>query len=195
MMLKKIAVALLTALGVCLLLIAPVMVVVLALARPPLAAAAAAYEANAICSSAARGGLPPPARPIPDPLRNGAPCAVGGAIVAEKDTLSGGTIGATHFALGLRLDSGIESVVTLDDRSAADLWNAIQPGDRVLVQIMRSQITLVGDGVRTVRTQTNPLAAAGSNALGLWIAGILCVLECIAVGIIVAVRRGANATE
>jgi hypothetical protein len=195
-MLKKIAVGVLTVLGAGILLIAPVALAVLAMARPPLAAAAALYETDATCSSAARAGLPQPTKPIPDSLRNGEPCAVSGAIVAEKDSLSGGSIGATHFVLGLRSDAGIGSVVTLDGNNAADLWNAIQPGDRVLVQTMRGQVTLVGDGTRTVRTQANPTAAAASNALGLWIALILCVLEGIAVGIIVALRRrSANPTE
>jgi hypothetical protein len=194
-MFKKVAIVAMSVVAVCILLIAPLAFVDLALARPPVAAAAGAYEGNATCSGAARAGLPPPTRPIPDSMRNGAPCAVSGAIVLEKDTFSGGSIGATHYALGLRSDSGNASVVTLEGDNAVDLWNAIQSGDRVVIQTLRSQITLVGDGTRTVRTESNPTALARSSALGLWIAGCMCVLEILAVGIFVALRRrSANPT-
>jgi hypothetical protein len=188
-LLKKIAIVVLVVAVGCVLLIAPVAFFSFALARPPLAAAAGAYESDGACSGPERSGLPPPTRPIPDAMRNGEPCAVTGAIVAEKDTVSGGSIGATHYALGLRSDSGIGSVVTLDGDNAADLWNAVQSGDRVVIQTMHGQVTLVGNGIRTVRTESNPTAVARSNALGLWIAGSMCVLELLAVGLFVALRR------
>jgi hypothetical protein len=188
-MLKKAGIIALIVVASCVFLIAPVSLIVLALAHPQLAAASGAYESNPTCSGPARAGLPSPTRPIPDSMRNGVPCAVAGAIVGEKDTVSGGSIGATHYALGLRSDSGAASVITLEGGNAADLWNAIQPGDRVLIQTMRGQTTLVGDGTRTVLTDENPAAIARSNALGMEIAGSMCVLELIAVGIFVALRR------
>ena len=185
----KVGLVALTVVAGCVLLIAPVALIVLARAHPQLSSAAGAYEANSMCSGPARTGLPPPTRPIPDSMRSGVPCAVAGAIVAEKDTVSGGSIGATHYALGIRSDSGVASVVTLEGGNAADLWNAIQPGDRVLIQTMRGEITLVGDGSRTVLSDANPAAVARSNTLGMEIAGSMCVLELIAGGIFVALRR------
>lgn len=193
---KRAAVVALTVVAACVLLIAPVVFVVLALGRPPLAAAAVAYEGSAACSATVRTGLPSPTHPIPDSLRNGSPCAVTGAIVAEKDTVSGGATGPTHFALGLRTDAGIAAVVTLEGDNAQDLWNAVQAGDRVLIQTLHGRVTLVGNGIRTVPTDSNPETSAQSNALGLWIAGTLCGLELIASGIFVALRRsGAIAPE
>src|ERR1700681_249723 len=154
-MFKKIGIVALAIVASAIALIAPVAFVGLAVARPPLAAAAATYDANATCSGRARTGFPPPTQPIPDSARNGVPCAISGAIVVEKDTLSRGSTGATHYALGLRSESGAESLVTLEGDNAANLWNAIQAGDRVLIQTMRGQVTLVGDGTRTVRTDQN----------------------------------------
>ena len=195
-MLKKAAAAVLAVVAACVLLLAPVVFVVLALGRAPLAAAAAAYDGTAACSAVARAGLPSPTHPIPDALRNGTPCAVMGAIVAEKDTLSGGPTGPTHFALGLRSDSGNESVVTLEGGKAQEFWNAIQGGDRVLIQTQSGLVMLVGDGTRTVPTGSNPDVHARSNALGLRLSGSMCALEFIAIGIFVALRRrGATAPD
>jgi hypothetical protein len=188
-MLKKLAIVVLAVIAAGLLLIAPVALCSFALTRPPLAASAGAYEGNENCAGPARAGLPQPTHPIPDAMRDSQPCAVTGAIVAEKDTLSGGTIGATHYVLGLRSDSGNDFVVTLDGDNAANLWNAIQSGDRVLIQTMRGQVILVGDGTHTVPTDSNPTTAAQSNAVGLEIAGIMCVLEIFAGSIFVVSRR------
>jgi hypothetical protein len=195
-MMKKAAVVALAVVAACVLLVAPVVFVGLALGRAPLAAEAAAYEGNATCSASASAGLPSPTHPIPDALVSGTPCAVTGAIVAEKDTLSSGSIGTTHYALGLRSDSGDESVVTLEGAKAQELWNSVHGGDRVLIQTLHGQVTLVGDGTRTVPTDSSPAFLARSNALGLWIAGSMCVLEIIALGIFAALRRrGATAPE
>jgi hypothetical protein len=188
-MIKKAAIVVLLVVAAVVLLIAPVALCSFALARPPLAASAAAYERNAACAGPAQAGLPQPTHPIPDSMRDSQPCAVTGAIVAEKDTLSGGTLGATHYVLGLRSDLGDDFVVTLDGDNAANLWNAIQSGDRVLIQTMLGHVTLVGDGTRTVRTDSNPATAAQTNAVGLEIAGTMCVLEIFAGGIFVALRR------
>ncbi len=188
-MIRKAVVVVLAVLAACVLLLAPVVFVALALARAPLAAAAAAYEGNATCVATARAAVQSPANPIPDALRNGTPCAISGAIVAEKDTLSSGSIGTTHYALGLRSDSGNDSVVTLDGGKAQELWDGIQGGDRVLIQTLRGQVTLVGDGYRTVPTDSNPSVQSQGNALGLMIAGGMCMLELVAFGIFIALRR------
>src|SRR5476651_2012612 len=116
------------------LLIAPVMFFDFASARPELAAAAAAYSSNASCTEPAARGLPRPAQPIPDSMRNGKPCAVAGAMVTEKDTLSQGVGGLTRYVIGLRTDAGGEYLPTLGGADAAALWNSVQAGDRVLVQ-------------------------------------------------------------
>jgi hypothetical protein len=173
-------------------LIAPVMVVKLALARPPLAAAAHAYDADAACTSQAERGLPSPARPIPDALRRGAPCSLDGAMVTDKDTISTGPAGVTRYAFGLRSDSGAESVATLAGGRAAELWNATQAGDRVVVQTVAGRVALVGDGSRTVPTDANPESAAGDNKFALWITGVLCALEMLALAIFITVRRRAR---
>jgi hypothetical protein len=193
---KKAAVVALAVVAVCVLLLAPVVFVVLVLDHAPLAAAAAEYEGDATCAATARAAVQSPTHPIPDALRNGTPCAITGAIVAEKDTLSGGATGAAHYALGLRSDSGNDSVVTLDGGKAQEFWNEVQGGDRVLIQTLRGQVTLVGDGYRTVPTGSTPAVQSQSNALGLWLAGSMCALEFIALGIFVALRRrGATAPE
>jgi hypothetical protein len=188
---RKITLAAFAVAATAIMLIAPIMFVDLALARPPLAAAAGVYETNASCSGPAMRGLPPPTRPIPDSMRNGAPCAVSGAMVTEKDTLSEGTAGNTHYVLGLRSDTGDEFVVRLEGENASNLWTSTQGGDRVLIQTVNGGVALVGDGTRTVRTEANPAAAAGQNELALWITGAMCVLELLAVAILVAFRRRA----
>jgi hypothetical protein len=173
-------------------LIAPVMLVSLALAHPSLTRAAASYTADKICSSPAVHGLPPPTRPIPVAMRNATPCAIRGAMVTEKDTISQGLASVTRYALGLRSDAGAESVATLDDGDAQSLWSSTQPGDRVVLQTLNGRVDLVGDGTRTVRTDSNPLAVAQANALGMWIAGGICALELVAVGLFISWRRTAS---
>ena len=180
---------LLTAAVAAVMLIAPVMAVRLALARPPLAAAARDYDADAACAGAAARGLPSPARPIPDALHRGAPCALDGAMVTEKDTVSTGPAGVTRFVFGLRTDGGAESIATLAGNLAADLWNSKQPGDRVVVQTVAGRVALVGDGSRTVPTDDNPESAARDNAFALWITGVLCALEVLALAIVSTQRK------
>ncbi|HKW45555.1 MAG TPA: hypothetical protein VJN22_07845 [Candidatus Eremiobacteraceae bacterium] len=170
-------------------LIAPAVLVTLVLARPPLARAAATYGTHPDCANPAALGLPQPARPIPLTMRNGQPCAITGAMVSEKDTVSQGIASVTHYALGLRTDAGAEFVATLDGADAESLWSSTQPGDRVAIQTFDGRVALVGDGARTVRTSSNPESAARSNALGLWIAGVICALEVLSVWIIIAWRR------
>ncbi|HEY5093929.1 MAG TPA: hypothetical protein VII69_02300 [Candidatus Eremiobacteraceae bacterium] len=189
---------LLVALGVAVaaaLLIAPVTFFVFALARPPLAAAATAYVSSAGCSGTAAHGLPQPLRPIPDPLRNGAPCAVAGAMVTEKDTISQGVAGLTRYVLGLRTDAGAEYLATLDGDAAAALWNSAQAGDRVLIQTFRGRAVLVGDGTRTVPTDANPSSAAQNSAVDLWISSGLSALELLAVGMFAIWRRRSAASS
>jgi hypothetical protein len=187
---KRIAVVAIVVAATALMLIAPVLLFNLAMARPPLAAAANAYETNAPCAGPAAHGLPPPTRPLTQAARNGVPCAISGAMVTEKDTLTRGT-GQTHYALGLRSDAGAEYLATLDGDSAADLWNSTQAGNRVLIQTFRGQVALVGDGTRTVGTVSNPSSAARSNWLSMLVAGGMCVLELLAAGLLVALRKRA----
>jgi hypothetical protein len=170
-------------------LIAPVMAVKLALARPPLAAAARVYD-NDLCTHLAMHWLPPSARP--DSIRlhhRTTPCPVDFAMVAEKDTISTGPAGITRYAFGLRTDEGTDYIVTLAGDRAAELFNATQTGDRVSLQILRGQVVLVSDGSRTVPTDANPDSLARDNELGLWITGMLCVLEVLALAIFAALRR------
>lgn len=181
--------------GAAVLLIAPVTFLVFASARPPVAAAAAAYRSNASCSGPAAHGLPQPARPIPDPLRNGEPCAVSGAMVTEKDTLSQGVAGVTRYVLGLRTDAGAEYLSTLDGGAAAALWNSAQAGDRVLIQTSHGRATLIGDGTRTVPTDANPSAAAEDSALDMWISGGLTALELLGAGLFAIWRKRSSASS
>jgi len=172
-------------------LIAPVMFVELAIARPPLAAAARGYDADAACSTQATRGLPSPTQPIPDALRRGVPCALDGAMVTEKDTVSAGPAGVTRYAFGLRSDDGAEYIATLAGDRAAELFDATQSGDRVVVQTVRGKVALVGDGSRTVPTDANPASAARNNALALWTTGGLSALEMFALAIFFTMRRRA----
>ena len=142
----------------------------------------------------AERGLPRPAQPVPDSMRNGTPCAVAGAMVTEKDTLSQGVGGLTRYVLGLRTDAGAEFLPTLDGASAAAFWNSVQAGDRVLVQTFHGHAALVGDGTLTVTTDENPSAAARTNATDLWVAGGLSALELIAVGMFAIWRRRSAAS-
>ncbi len=170
-------------------LIAPVMFVELTLVRPPLAAAAHAYDADP-CTGLVEQSHPFPVRPNPGGLHHHTtPCAVVGAMVTEKDTISTGPAGITRYALGVRTDGGAEFSATLAGDRAVDLFNAMQPGDRVVVQTLRGQVVLVGDGTRTVPTDTNPDTPARNNAVALWITGVLCVLEVLALAIFAALRR------
>lgn len=170
-------------------LVAPVMFVELAIARPPLAAAARAYDVDAGCASQTTRGLPSPTRPIPNALRRGVPCALDGAMVTEKDTVSAGPAGITRYAFGLRSDDGAEYIATLAGDRAVELFNATQSGDRVVVQTLRGRVALVGDGSRTVATDANPDTPARNNAVALWTTGVLCALEVLALAIFIAVRR------
>jgi hypothetical protein len=170
-------------------LIAPVMAVELALARPPLAAAAHTYDADAACSGQAKRGLPSPARPVPDALRRGALCAIDGAMVTEKDTVSTGPVGITRYILGLRTDGGAGSVATLAGGRAAELWNATQAGGRVSVQTAGGRVALVVDGSRSFPTDSNAESVAHYNALSLWITVVLSTLELLTLAIVIALRR------
>ena len=173
-------------------LIAPVMLFRLAMDRQRSAAAANAYESAATCSGPSTRGLPPPAQPLSNSVRDGVPCAMSGAIVTEKDTLSQG-IGLTRYALGLRSDAGKEYLATLDDVAAADLWNSIHAGDRVIVQTYAGRVALVGDGARTVRTDSNPSSVARHDRIGIWVTGGMFALEVFAIGMVAAWRRRAAA--
>lgn len=190
---NKVARAAVFGLLTAILLVAPVWFVELVAARQSLAVAAREYDANTSCTGPAARGLPLPTRPIPDAARTSVPCAITGAMVTEKDTTSQGLSGAPHYALGLRSDAGVESIAKLEDYDAPKLWNAVQTGDRVLIQTLHGGVALVGDGTRTVRTVANPRSAARDNATGIWIAGALCVLELTVVGFFLALgRRGAS---
>lgn len=180
--------------AVAILLIAPVMFFNFAAARPRLAAASAAYGANAACTDPAARGLPRPAQPLSDAMRIGTPCAVAGAMVTEKDTLSQGVAGLTRYVVGLRTDAGAEYLPTLDGASAAAFWNSVQAGDRVLIQTFHGHAALVGDGTLTVPTDSNPSAAARTNATDLWVAGSMSALELIAVGMLAIWRRRSAAS-
>jgi hypothetical protein len=192
-MFRKLALGVFVVAVAALLLIPPGVLVMLMLASPPLAAAAEAYHASAICSDPVEHGLPSPKRPIPNSLRDKSPCAVTGAIVAEKDALSQG-LGPAHYALGLRSDAGVEYRATLEGDAAAGVWNSVQNGDRVLIQTYRGRVALVGDGAETVRTASNPFSAAQSNRLGVNIAGGMVGFEILALALFAAWRRRAAAS-
>jgi hypothetical protein len=167
--------------------IAPLLFVRYLAAQLALSQAAREYADEPSCRQTMR--LPDPRKPIAVSTLSGSPCRLTGAMVVDKSYEGG--LGSGSYALGLRDDAGVDRTAVLGGPGDAALFNRVNSGLRVIVQLYGNRAMLIGDGNGQIQTRDNPQDIARRNALSVALFGALTVLELIAIAALVAGRRRA----
>jgi hypothetical protein len=165
--------------------IAPLLFARSFIAQSALSQAARMYADDPACQETAL--LPDPRKPIAAAALSSAPCRLTGAMVVDK-AYTGGP-GAGSYTLGLRDDAGVDRTVVLAGSGDAAVFDRVNSGLRVVVQLEGGRAMLVGDGVGQIQTRDNPDVIARRNVLSVILFGTLTVLELIAIAALLAGRR------